>query len=71
MFNESKIVLNAYNNTQNLMIQGRASDSFVSNILEPCFREMIETSQEKIVKFYHDIKDSLQKESLLKNVGSL
>ena len=44
MFNDCRLVLHAYNSTQNLMVQGKSHEHFAVKVLEPYFREKIKSS---------------------------
>ena len=59
MVNGDRLVLHAYNGTQNLMIQGKNYKKFASNCLEPFFRQKIEENIEMITHFNDEVKDSL------------
>ena len=41
MFDNEKVVIHAYNTTQNVSVQGRKREPFVQNILEPFLLTMI------------------------------
>ena len=60
MVNSNRIVIHCYNSTQNVMIQGRNRENFVSNILEPYFRQQIESSLERINKVNKEVKEILE-----------
>ena len=59
MVNDDRLVLHAYNGTQNLMVQGRNYDKFALDCLQPFFRNKIEPAKENITKFNNDVKDAL------------
>ena len=66
MVNDDRIVLHAYNGTQNLMVQGKNYENFALNVLEPFFSKKIEPKIEKITKFNNDVIDTLGAASSLK-----
>ena len=47
--NGNRLVLHAYNGTQNLMVQGKNYENFVKNCLQPFFVKKIEQSLNEIV----------------------
>ena len=47
MCNEQRFVIHCYNTTQNLMIQGKHSDQFALNCLEPFFERRINNPQKR------------------------
>ena len=49
LVDNEKLVLHAYNTTQNVMIQGKNRENFVLNVLEPYFRKEIEAKSENSV----------------------
>ena len=57
--NNDRLVLHAYNGTQNLMVQGKNYDKFALNCLEPFFRRQIECNIEKITLFNNGVKEAL------------
>ena len=57
--NNDRLVLHAYNGTQNLMVQGKNYDKFAINCLEPFFRRKIQNDIEKITQFNNGVKDAL------------
>ena len=57
--NDSRLVIHAYNSTQNLMVQGKNHENFAVGCLEPFIRKKIEESREQIVKTNNDIKETL------------
>ena len=57
--NGDRIVLHAYNSTQNLMVQGKNYENFAVNCLQPFFVQKIKQSIDKIRKFNSDVKESL------------
>ena len=59
MANEDRIVLHAYNGTQNLMVQGKNYENFALNVLEPFFMKRIEPEMENITKYNNDVKEAL------------
>ena len=50
--NKNRLVLHAYNSTQNLMVQGKQFENFAVNHLEPFFTERINASIENIIVNY-------------------
>ena len=66
MVNNNRIVIHCYNSTQNVMIQGRNRENFVSNILEPYFRQQIESSVERINKVNKEVKEILETQGNLR-----
>ena len=59
--NNERLVLHAYNGTQNLMVQGKNYESFALNYLEPYFTQKIGVSLENIEKFNRNVKEMLGK----------
>ena len=57
--NDDRLVLHAYNGTQNLMVQGRNYEHFALNNLEPFFRKDIETKIDIITSFNDKVKETL------------
>ena len=57
--NNDRLVLHAYNGTQNLMVQGKNYDKFAINCLEPFFRRKIESNIDKITLFNNGVKETL------------
>ena len=51
LVNNEKLVLHSYNTTQNVMVQGKNRENFVTYVLEPYFRKQIELSMDKISVF--------------------
>ena len=50
MFDNEKVVIHAYNTTQNVSVQGRKREPFVQNILEPFLLTMIHSATDRIEK---------------------
>ena len=48
MVDNEKIVIHAYNTTQNVMVQGRKREKFVRTILEPYLWEQIQSAEDRI-----------------------
>ena len=59
MIGDIRLVLHAYNSSQNLMVQGKNHNKFVDNCLGSFFFNKIEESEEHIRKVNHDIKGVL------------
>ena len=57
--NGDRLVLHAYNSTQNLMVQGRNYENFAKNCLQPFFVQKIEQSLNKIKNFNNGVKQTL------------
>ena len=57
--NGDRLVLHAYNGTQNLMVQGKNYENFAKNCLQPFFVQNIEKSLNKIKQFNNDVKQTL------------
>ena len=57
--NGDRLVLHAYNGTQNLMVQGRNYENFAINYLQPFFINKIELAIDKITEFNNGVKDAL------------
>ena len=51
LVNNEKLVLHSYNTTQNVMVQGKNRENFVTYVLEPYFRKQTELSMDKISVF--------------------
>ena len=66
--NEERIVLHAYNGTQNLMVQGKNFVNFVIKCLQPYFTHKIEESEDLIVKFNSNVQDLLGKRKPTSNL---
>ena len=60
--NNDRLVMHAYNGTQNLMIQGKNYESFAVKYLKPLFVQKIELSKEKIESFNSGVKEVLGKD---------
>ena len=58
--NDSRLVLHAYNSTQNLMVQGRNHQNFAVSCLEPFFKMKIEESSDKITELNANIKEAFE-----------
>ena len=58
--NGDRLVLHAYNGTQNLMVQGKNYENFAINHLQPYFLQNIEQSLDKIMNFNNVVKDKLK-----------
>ena len=69
LFDQEKIVIHAYNSTQNVMIQGKPREKFVFNFFEPLFQHEIELSLDSISKFNEDVKESLGSKKINKSSG--
>ena len=59
--NNDRLVLHAYNGTQNLMGQGRNYENFAIKYLEPFFTKRINSSLDEIEKFNDNVMDKLGK----------
>ena len=59
LFMNQHLVLHAYNTTQNLMVQGKQSEQFAINCLEPFFKRQINKSLDKITNVNEGVKESL------------
>ena len=57
--NGDRLVLHAYNGTQNLMVQGKNYEHFALNCLQPYFQQKIDLSSEKIKNFNNVVKSTL------------
>ena len=68
--NDERIVLHAYNGTQNLMVQGKNFVNFVVKCLQPYFTKKIEESEDLIVKFNSNVLDMLGKRKSTANLKS-
>ena len=66
MNGNDRLVLHAYNGTQNLMIQGKNYEHFALDVLAPYFSSKIEESLEKIVNFNSHVKEQLGPKKSLK-----
>ena len=66
MNGNDRLVLHAYNGTQNLMIQGKNYEHFAIDVLAPYFSSKIEESLEKIVNFNSHVKEQLGPKKSLK-----
>ena len=53
--NGNRLVLHAYNSTQNLMVQGKYHENFAINCLKPLLDTKIKESSEQIMKINNDI----------------
>ena len=69
MFADCRYVLHAYNTTQNLMVQGKNSESFAINYLEPFFNEKIDSVIDKIHTFNQTAVKELAENSSSSNAG--
>ena len=65
--NGDRLVLHAYNGTQNLMVQGKNYEKFATDCLQPFFIEKINQTIDKITKFNNDVQDSLGTKKPVKN----
>ena len=54
-----RLVLHAYNSTQNLMVQGKNFENFAINCLEPYFSNKIKVKLDAIVKFNNSVQNML------------
>ena len=64
--NTDRLVLHAYNGTQNLMVQGKNYANFAVNYLEPFFSKKVNEDLEDIEKFNSNVKEMLgQKKTAL------
>ena len=70
--NKDRIVLQSYNGTQNLMVQGKNYADFAVNYLEPFFTEKILSAVKNIEKFNDGVCKALGRSKPLtrKTVGS-
>ena len=59
MAGDDRIVIHAYNGTQNVMVQGKNYERFALECLEPFFRKQIECSLDKIDNFNKNVKELL------------
>ena len=59
LVDNNRLVIHAYNSTQNVMVQGKCRENFVFNILEPFFRQEIDINISNIKKFNEDVKESI------------
>ena len=57
--NGDRLVLHAYNSTQNLMVESRNYENFAKNCLQPFFVQKIEQSLNKIKNFNNGVKQTL------------
>ena len=65
--NTERIVLHAYNGTQNLMVQGKNFENLVTNYLQPYFNQKIQSENNLILQFNSNVQDKLgQKKTALK-----
>ena len=64
MYSDSRYVLHSYNTTQNLMVQGKNSHSFVAHCLEPYFSDKITSVLDKIKLFNNAVEERLSASSL-------
>ena len=64
--NTDRLVLHAYNGTQNLIVQGKNYANFAVNYLEPFFSKKVNEDLEEIEKFNSNVKEMLgQKKTAL------
>ena len=63
--NEERIVLHAYNGTQNLMVQGKNFANFVGKYPQPYFSKQIVESQDLIRRFNSNVQDMLGKKKTI------
>ena len=56
--NGDRLVLHAYNGTQNLMVQGKNYEKFAINCLQPFFVQRIEQSKDQIKNFNNCVKEA-------------
>ena len=61
LVNTNRLVIHAYNSTQNVMIQGKYHKDFALSCLEPYFAKMIDQSLDKIAKINNEVKETLGK----------
>ena len=54
--NDDRLVLHAYNSTQNLMVQGKNSNAFAVNYLEPFFTDKISIKKVAIEQFNSNVQ---------------
>ena len=59
MVDDKRIVIHAYNGTQNVMVQGKNYKSFAVDCLKPYFEQKIQQSLDKIAQMNNDVKDAL------------
>ena len=59
--NSDRIVLHAYNGTQNLMVQGKNFENLALNYLKPYFTKKIETDKNTIELFNSNVQEKLSK----------
>ena len=59
LVNGDRLVLHAYNGTQNLMVQGKNYEKFAIDCLKPYFLQRIKNSLDKIQNFNNMVKDTL------------
>jgi len=71
MFNGNRLTPHSYKTTQNLMVQGKTHEKFVTDILEPYFRKMIEKALDDITKFNEEVKNELGSKSSSKQKPTL
>jgi len=67
MFDNEKVVIHAYNTTQNVSVQGRKREPFVQNILEPFLLTMIHSATDRIEKLNDEVKEMLGEKKTAKN----
>ena len=63
--NDERIVLHAYNGTQNLMVQGKNFANFVGKYPQPYFSKQIVESQDLIRRFNSNVQDMLGKKNTI------
>jgi hypothetical protein len=66
--NDERIVLHAYNSTQNLMVKGKNFVNFAVKCLQPYFTKKIEESEDFIVQFNNNVQDMLGKKKPKSNL---
>ena len=54
-----RLVLHAYNGTENFMVQGKNYEKFATNCLEPYFRKEIKNNIDKITNFNNEVNETL------------
>ena len=59
--NEDRLVLHAYNGTQNLMVQGKNFEDFAVKYLKPLFTQKIEANKVQIEEFNSNVQEILGK----------
>ena len=57
--NNDRLVLHAYNGTQNLMVQGKNFENFAVKYLKPLFNQKIEANKVHIEKFNSNVQEML------------